>query len=84
MARYIDSKEKLIESKKEKAKRIFEELYTRNKERESKKELLTETLEQIEVCEGLCRTVTEEQIEDMLNSRNVIELSRKARKIKFA
>ena len=58
-------------------------MYT-EEEQESRIEIFKELCEQIEVCEGLCRPVTEKQMREWLQCKNVMQLSQKARSHKFA
>ena len=51
---------------------------------EEKQNILNEVLEQIEVCEGLFKPVTETQIEEWIDCDDVNIISRKARQHKFS
>lgn len=71
-----------VKKKQRIATKIFQKMYT-EEEQKQKEKILNEVLEQIEVCEGLCRPVTENEIREWLNSDNVIQMSRKVRNHKF-
>ena len=65
------------------ATKMFKSLYTKE-EQESKQKILDEVHYQIEVCEGFCRPVTEDELEEWLLCDNVEQVIRKARSHKVA
>ena len=67
-----------VRKKQEIAEEIFKKMFTKE-EQESKQEILDELLEQIEVCEGFYRPITEKQMKDWLTCANVEQILRKAR-----
>ena len=81
---YISRIEERANQKKEFAKDYFEKKYPKKKDREENEEILQEIMIQIEVCEGLCRPVSETQIKEWFECKNVEQVLRKARTHKFA
>ena len=75
--------ENIIGEKRAFAETTFKAMYT-EEEQESKIEIFKEVYDQIEVCEGFCRPVTERQIEEWLRCANVEQVLRRARMHKWA
>ena len=83
MAKAVDIFIKSVREKQEKATEMFNKMYT-EEEQESNKKILDEVCDQIEICEGFCRPLTETQIEEWLRCDNVEQVLRKARMHKAA
>ncbi len=83
MAKAVDRFIESVRKKQEKATEMFNKMYA-EEEQESKKEILEEVCNQIEVCEGFCRPVTEKEIEEWLRCDNVVQVLRYARNHKVA
>lgn len=83
MSRSVDKFLEEVKEKQDKATEIFKKMYT-EEEQEQKEKVLDEVLEQIEVCEGLYRPVTEKQMKEWLTCANVEQVLRKARNHKYA
>lgn len=81
--KYADTFTRDVRKKQEIAIKTFKEMYTKE-EQKSKQKILDEVCEQIEICEGFCRPVTEKQIREWLQCANVEQVLRKARSHKAA
>ena len=80
---YVDRFEEIVGKKKTYAEETFKAMYT-EEEQESKQKILDEICYQIEICEGFCRPVTENEIKEWLRCGNVEQVLRKARSHKAA
>lgn len=72
-----------VDIARQKAKRIFEDLFNET-ERKTKQPLLEEVCKQIEVCDGFFKFVTEKEMRDWLQSRNLAHLAVKVKTYLFS
>lgn len=72
-----------IANAQKKAEKLFNQIYNKS-EREKKKDILNEVYEQINICDGFCKYVTETEIRDWLQSRSLAHLAVKVRTYKLS